>query len=162
MTSWPRPRILLFVTLDLMSSWSHPLMPLSMVSYRLPSTNYYSAPSELFVSAFPRRSFIILVLRVCLSLLVCERKGWLAAPFLSGCGWSSPLIIHPLWKRIVVFCGSGLTFSGRLRRLCCLRGNARSIRSAQSTFSSSYLRDVTHRHLDTFSIGPVVADQQVV
>ena len=34
--------------------------------------------------------------------------------------------------------------------------------SAQSTFSSFYLRDVTHRHLDTFSIGPVVAAQQVV
>ena len=33
--------------------------------------------------------------------------------------------------------------------------------SAQSTFSS-YLRDVTHRHLDTFSIGPVVAAQQVM
>ena len=35
--------------------------------------------------------------------------------------------------------------------------------SAQSTFSSSYLRDVTHRHLDTFSIElVVVVDQQVV
>ena len=34
--------------------------------------------------------------------------------------------------------------------------------SAQSAFSSFCLRDVTHRHLDTFSIGPVVAAQQVV
>ena len=34
--------------------------------------------------------------------------------------------------------------------------------SAQSTLSSFYLRDVTHRHLDTFSIGPVVAAQQVM
>ena len=34
--------------------------------------------------------------------------------------------------------------------------------SAQSTFSSFYLRDVTHRHLDTFSIVPVVAAQQNV
>ena len=34
--------------------------------------------------------------------------------------------------------------------------------SAQSTFSAFYLRDVTHRHLDTFSIGPVVAAQQVM
>ena len=33
--------------------------------------------------------------------------------------------------------------------------------SAQSTLSS-YLGDVTHWHLDTFSIGPVVAAQQVV
>ena len=32
--------------------------------------------------------------------------------------------------------------------------------SAQSTFSSFYLRDVTHRHLNTFSIGPVVVAQQ--
>ena len=34
--------------------------------------------------------------------------------------------------------------------------------SAQSTFSAFYLRDVTHRHLDTFSICLVVAAQQVV
>ena len=33
--------------------------------------------------------------------------------------------------------------------------------SAQSIFSF-YLRDVTHRHLDTFSIGPEVVAQQVV
>ena len=33
--------------------------------------------------------------------------------------------------------------------------------SAQLTFSF-YLRDVTHRHLDIFSIGPVVAAQQFV
>ena len=33
---------------------------------------------------------------------------------------------------------------------------------AQSTFFSFYLRDVTHRHLVMFSIGPVVAAQQVV
>ena len=32
----------------------------------------------------------------------------------------------------------------------------------QLTFSSSYVRDVTHRHLDTFSIGLVVAAQQDV
>ena len=34
--------------------------------------------------------------------------------------------------------------------------------STHSTFSAFYLRDVTHRHLDTFNIGPVVAAQQVV
>ena len=34
--------------------------------------------------------------------------------------------------------------------------------SAQSTVSSFYLRDVTHRHLDTLSIGPVVVAQQVM
>ena len=34
--------------------------------------------------------------------------------------------------------------------------------SAQSTFYAFYLRDVIHRHLDTFSIGPVVVAQQVV
>ena len=34
--------------------------------------------------------------------------------------------------------------------------------STQLTFSSLYLRDVTHRHLDTFSIEPVLAAQQVV
>ena len=33
--------------------------------------------------------------------------------------------------------------------------------SARSTFSF-YLSDVTHRHWDMFSIGPVVAAQQVV
>ena len=32
----------------------------------------------------------------------------------------------------------------------------------QSTFTRFYLRDVTHRSLDTFSLGPVVAAQQVV
>ena len=34
--------------------------------------------------------------------------------------------------------------------------------SAQSTFSAFYLRDVLHRYLDTFSIGSVVAAQQVM
>ena len=34
--------------------------------------------------------------------------------------------------------------------------------STQLTFSAFYLRDVSYRHLDTFSIGPVVAAQQVV
>ena len=34
--------------------------------------------------------------------------------------------------------------------------------SSQSTFSAFYLRDVTHRHMDTFSIGPLVAAQQDV
>ena len=32
----------------------------------------------------------------------------------------------------------------------------------QTTFTSFYLRDVTHRYLDTFSLGPVVAAQQVL
>ena len=32
----------------------------------------------------------------------------------------------------------------------------------QTTFTSFYLRDVTHRSLDTFSLGPVVAAQQVL
>ena len=32
----------------------------------------------------------------------------------------------------------------------------------KSTFYAFYLRDVIHRHLDTFSIGPVVVAQQVV
>ena len=35
-------------------------------------------------------------------------------------------------------------------------------KSSQLTFSSFYLRDVIHRYLDTFSIGPVVAVQQVL
>ena len=34
--------------------------------------------------------------------------------------------------------------------------------SRQTTFTSFYLRDVTHRFLDTFSLGPVVAAQQVL
>ena len=34
--------------------------------------------------------------------------------------------------------------------------------SSQLTLSASYLRDVAHRHLDTFSIGPVAAAQQVM
>ena len=34
--------------------------------------------------------------------------------------------------------------------------------SRQTTFTSFYLRDVTHRSLDTFSLGPVVAAQQVL
>ena len=34
--------------------------------------------------------------------------------------------------------------------------------SNQTTFTSFYLRDVTHRFLDTFSLGPVVAAQQVL
>ena len=34
--------------------------------------------------------------------------------------------------------------------------------SSQSTFSVFYLWDVTHRHMDTFSVGPVVAAQEVV
>ena len=34
--------------------------------------------------------------------------------------------------------------------------------SAQSSFSSFYLRNVTHRHFNIFSIGPVVVAQQVM
>ena len=34
--------------------------------------------------------------------------------------------------------------------------------SVQSAFSSSYLRDVAHSHLDTFSIRPVVTAQQIM
>ena len=34
--------------------------------------------------------------------------------------------------------------------------------SSQLNFSAFYLRNVTHRYLDTFSIGTVVAAQQVV
>ena len=34
--------------------------------------------------------------------------------------------------------------------------------SSQSTFLALYLRDVTHRHKDTFSIGTAVAAQEVV
>ena len=34
--------------------------------------------------------------------------------------------------------------------------------SRQTTFTSFYLRDVTHRFLDTFSLGPVVAAQRVL
>ena len=34
--------------------------------------------------------------------------------------------------------------------------------SSQSAFSALFLRDVTHRHLDTFSIGPMVTAQQFV
>ena len=34
--------------------------------------------------------------------------------------------------------------------------------SCQTTFTSFYLRDIAHRSLDTFSLGPVVAAQQVV
>ena len=34
--------------------------------------------------------------------------------------------------------------------------------SAQSTFSSFYQRNVTHSHLNTFSIEPVVMAQQVM
>ena len=34
--------------------------------------------------------------------------------------------------------------------------------ASQNTFTSFYLRDVTHRLTDTFSIGPVVASQQVL
>ena len=33
---------------------------------------------------------------------------------------------------------------------------------SQSTFSTFYLRNVTHRHMDTFSIGPVVVAQEVM
>ena len=32
----------------------------------------------------------------------------------------------------------------------------------QTTFTSFYLRDLTHRSLDTFSLGPVVAAQSIV
>ena len=34
--------------------------------------------------------------------------------------------------------------------------------ASQTTFISFYLSDVTNRHMDTFSIGLVVAPQQVV
>ena len=34
--------------------------------------------------------------------------------------------------------------------------------TSQRIFSSFYHKDVTHRHMDTFSMGPVVAAQQVV
>ena len=63
---------------------------------------------------------------------------------------------------------SELTNSGRLRSLLFKRNCAvqQALKagtwSAQSTFSAFYLRDVTYWHLDTFSIGTVVATQQVM
>ena len=33
---------------------------------------------------------------------------------------------------------------------------------SMSTFASFYLRDVTHRYLDTFSLGPVVSALRVI
>ena len=46
LTSWPIPRILLFMTLGLRSSWSHSWMTLLVVT----GMNFYSALSEPFVS----------------------------------------------------------------------------------------------------------------
>ena len=102
-----------------------------------------------------------------------EEKGVSQHNFFSGCCLSSRLPICPLPRRIVVLYGSGPTKSGR-SLLCCVRGIVWSIRywrwglgmpsqpspstwEMSSPFSSFYLRDVTHRHLDIFSIGSVVA-----
>ena len=44
-----------------------------------------------------------------------------------------------------------------VRRNCAIHEVLKAVTwSSQSAFSSFYLRDVAHRHLDTFSIDPVV------
>ena len=123
--------------------------------------NSYSTPSELFVSTFPGLSNIVMVLRVWFSLLVCRRNGCLTTPFLSGCDWSSPVLIHPL--RVRAHEVRKVAMSLLFERNCAVHQVLKAETwSAQSTFSSFYLRDVIHRHLDRFSIGPMVAAQQVV
>ena len=58
LTSLPKPRILRFLTLVLMSSWSRPWMILCTVTGK----NSCSAPSELLRSIFFGRSSIVLIL----------------------------------------------------------------------------------------------------
>ena len=164
LTSWLRPRILLFLTLASRSSWFCRLMP-SLVAIVM---NCCFAPSEPFVSTWPGWNSVILVSKVCSSRWISMRNGCPEAPFPFGCVWWLLWLMRPFQRRIVGLWGSELTKSGRLWHLCCLRGTALFIRywrwgwSAQSTFSSFYPRDVTHKHLNTFSIGPAVMTQQVV
>ena len=55
--------------------------------------------------------------------------------------------------------GASMLFRKNLEVFQLLRAN---VWASQTIFTSSYLRDITHRSTDTFSIGTVVAAQQVV
>ena len=61
---------------------------------------------------------------------------------------------HEVWK---------VTMSLLYRKNCAIHQVLKAgTWSSQNTFSAFYLQDVTHRHIDTFSISYVVAAQQVM
>ena len=125
LTLWPRPRILLFLTLGLISSYEVPspdnfvdgdqdelfLCPIrALRKYHSWTEQYRPGIESLFISTGMWKKW------VSCSII----SFWLLSVI--------SLLIRPLQRRIVILCGSGLTKSGRLRRLCCVRGTARSIR----------------------------------
>ena len=119
-----RRKILLCLTLVLMSSWSSPWMTLWTVT----EMNSCFAPSEFLRSIFIGWSSIVLISRVSSCPLVWERRGCLTTPFLSSCDLSFRLRIHQSPRRTLVIYGSGLMKSGRSLLPCCLRGTTKSIR----------------------------------
>ena len=94
------------------------------------------------------------------------RKKWVFRNTISFCLRSVISFAHS--STLEEDCRSLRIRAHEVRKVCYLRGTVvhqvlkAETLSAQSTFPSFYLRDVTYRHLDTFSIGPVVAPQQVV
>ena len=65
---------------------------------------------------------------------------------------------HPRARELRAF-GPTIAFKKNLSVSQVLRAG---VWKKQTTFASFYLRDVTHKSLDTYSLGPVVAAQQVV
>ena len=85
-------------------------------------------PSEPFVSTYPGRSGIVLVLKVRSSRLVGFNNGCPVAPFHFSSAQFLPWLRHPLRKRIVGLWGLVLTRSGSMRCLYYLRGTVQSFR----------------------------------
>ena len=54
------------------------------------------------------------------------------------------------------------TFMHIRKNFLILQGLKIDMWVSQTTFTSFYLENVTHRHMGTFSMGPVEASQQVV
>ena len=162
----PKPRILLFMTLGLRSSWSVPSLDdfvggdlgelllchiRALCKYLTWTEQYRPGIEGLFIST-----------GMCKKRLSWNTISfWLCSAILLARASASEEDCRSL--RVRVYKVRKVATSLLFKRSCVVR-QVRKVEtwSAQSTFSSFYPRDVTHRHLDTFSIGRVVAAQQVV
>ena len=147
----------------------HSLVPRPVSHPGMTEQPHWCVPSMPFGGSCPELNDIVLGLSACLSLLDGGRRV-------------SPMIQFPFGLSSVI----SMVHASALKMDCCsllvrvlevrkvamsfLFGRNFAVHqvlnvgmwSAQSTFSALYLRDVTHRHLDTFSIGPVVMAQHVM
>ena len=139
LTSWIRPRIFLFLTLALRSPWFLTLTT-SLVANGM---TFCSSPSEPFLSTCLGRSSFF---------LVCNTISF----------WLRSIISLAHASTLEEDCLSLRVRPHEVTEVATTLLFMRNCAAHQSTFSSFYLRDVSPRHLDTFSIWPVVVAQQVV